>query len=96
MGKSHLKSPLGKNDPLAQRLRRLRAVVEPGLGAAAFAVKYGFGIQQWSNFENGYPLSRTAANRLCDRIPGLTIDWLQRGETGGLTVQLATRLQDAA
>src|SRR5262245_11481525 len=87
------KSAKGRDGPIAQRLRRLRAVIEPGMPASEFARKYGFTESQWWNFENGYPLPSTSALRLRQRIPGLTLDWLYLGETGGLTVALANTLE---
>lgn len=87
------RSPLGRLDPVAKRLRQLRAAVEPELPASAFAEKYGFGATQWYNFENGYPLSKGAALTLCQKIPGLNPYWLWEGDTGGLTVELFRKLE---
>ena len=53
-------------------------------------------LSQYSNYENGYPLTRDAAITLTMRVPGLTTDWLLMGREEGLSVELSRRLRQAA
>jgi len=78
---------------VATRLRQLRAAYEPGVSASAFARKYGFGVNQWLNFENGHSLPITAAAKLRRQIPGLTLDWIYEGEMAGLSYRMAELLR---
>ena len=52
----------------------------------------GISPNRWNNVERGMPLSMDLANILCDKIPGLTIDWLVRGSFLGVSTDLAYRL----
>lgn len=48
--------------------------------------------QRWNNYERGArPIDIEFAIRLCERF-GLTLDWLYRGQMGGLPFELAQRL----
>ena len=62
------------------------------MGPTDFAAWLGISKQRWSNVEHGLPLSIAVADRLCERIPGLTLDWLYYGKVDGLAVALARRL----
>jgi transcriptional regulator with XRE-family HTH domain len=81
----------GRNATGAQRLRRLRTAVV-GDNSSEFARRLGISAKRWSNFENGYPLSREVALKLVQIVPGVTLDWLYLGKIEGLTVDLARRL----
>lgn len=86
------KHPHGKNSPQAKRLRTIRGLMGYEV-AAEFAEKFlKIGASRWNNFEVGHPLSREVASLLCLKIPGLTLDWLENGETRGLSVDLAKRI----
>lgn len=77
----------------AARVSRLKKLREEFAGTqTAFCKKYGFSVTQWSNFENGKPLSFKAAQQLCRLIPGLSLGWLYSGSMGDLSVALARRL----
>lgn len=73
-----------------ERLKKLRQTF--GLTQAAFCKRYGFTITQWSNFERGKPLGFAAAQRLCQLIPGISLDWLYSGAIEGLSIGMARRL----
>jgi transcriptional regulator with XRE-family HTH domain len=48
--------------------------------------------QRWNNYERGArPIDIEFAIRLCERF-SLTLDWLYRGQMGGLPFELAQRL----
>ena len=64
-------------------------------GQTPFAIKYGFTVKQWNNFERGLPLSKEAAIQLVRRIPGLTLDWLHLGSTETLSGKLRRELEEA-
>lgn len=81
----------GKNAPLARRLRGLRKAIW-GDNASAFAASLGISAARWSNFENGYPLSKEIAFKLVQIVPGLTLDWLYFGKPDGLPLELARTL----
>ena len=94
MAKKPSKPPKAKSAAIgteAERCVRLRTAL--GYPTAhAFAIFLGIGQQRWSNYENGFPLSRDIVFRLVQSIPGLTSDWLYFGRPGGLSVDLAQRL----
>ena len=69
---------------IARRLRRVREIYGPSL--TGFCQEYKFSASQWSNYESGFKPSLAVAEQLVAQIPGLTLDWIYRGETGGLTV----------
>ena len=74
------------------RLRAIRAALGYD-NASAFARTVGIGITNWSNFENGRPLSISAAQKLVQRFPSVTLDSLYRGRTDLLPVDLARRIE---
>jgi transcriptional regulator with XRE-family HTH domain len=90
----HKKESGGREADVAKRLRLLRAA-EGGHKSKVFALRMGFSGPQYSNYENGVPLSKPAAIQLATRIPGLTIDWLYMGREEGLPVALRQRLHQA-
>ena len=79
---------------IGRRLRRVRQVWGPTL--TGFCQEYKFSVSQWSNYEAGFKPSLPAAEQLVAQIPGLTLDWIYRGETGGLTVIVAKTLRGDA
>jgi hypothetical protein len=91
-------SPMGrpikampKRGTQAERMQRLRLAMKCET-QTEFAKKYGFGVTTWSNFENGFPVSRAAAKRLVQQIPGLSTGWIEDGATGDLSRGMATKL----
>ncbi len=74
----------------AARMLRLRSAMAGS--QVEFCALYGFKVAQWSNFENGRPVGKSAAFTLCQKIPGLTLDWIYFGSTSGLTMEMAKRL----
>lgn len=79
------------NEAVSVRLRRLRRAYG-FVKSSGFAAFLGVSPTRWSNFERGLPLSRDMSSRLTKRIPGLTLDWLYRGRSEGLPLELARRL----
>lgn len=61
--------------------------------AAAFAGFLAISAPRLSNVENGAPLGKDIAFRIAQRVPGITLDWLWFGKTGGLSLQLAQKLE---
>ncbi len=87
---------VGRNSDSAIRMRALRRAHSKDFRTAkAFADHIGIPERNWNNFERGYPLGHQAALKICQRIPGMTLDWLHVGKTGGLTVALARLLEVA-
>jgi hypothetical protein len=87
------RSTAGSSDPVAQRLRLLWKNLDfPTSGA--FAAYVGLSAQRFSNFENGLPLSRDAAFKIVQRVPGVTLDWLYFGKADGLPLAMARRLEE--
>lgn len=75
----------------AERMQRLRVALGYQ-SQTAFAKKYGFTVTQWSNFENGFPVSRAAARNLVRQIDGLSIGWIEEGKIGDLSLTMARLL----
>lgn len=78
----------------AERMQRLRLAMECET-QTEFANKYGFGVSQWNNYENGSPVGRIAARRLVAKIDGLSVGWVEEGKTGDLSVTMARKLGEA-
>lgn len=82
--------------PQSEMAKRLIAVREStGRNQAAFAEWLGLSPQHWGAMEKRAPLSKEVALLLVRKIPGLTLDWLFLGNTSGLTLDLAARLDQA-
>jgi transcriptional regulator with XRE-family HTH domain len=81
-------------DPTALRLRHLSHALGYGSGAH-FARFLGISKGRWNNFERGFPLSRDIIFLLCEKVDGLTSDWLYFGKTAGLPMGLARKLGEA-
>lgn len=84
----------GKDSPIARRLRILRKA-EGDTRPVVWAKRVGWSISKLSNYESGVPLSKNAAIKLAQLIPGLTTDWLFLGRELGLSVDLLRRLEAA-
>ena len=75
----------------ADRLKALRAAYSYPT-TAAFARFLDLPVTTYNSFENGAALSRPAAFRICQRIPGMTLDYLYFGKPDGLPLDVARRL----
>lgn len=84
----------GRNGAICRRLRQLRKAAGYNT-ATEWADSLGWSVSQLSNYENGSPLSFTAAKQLRAHVPGLTIDWLVYGDEKGLSRVLRLRLREA-
>jgi hypothetical protein len=84
-----------KNQPQpgtpAERVRKLREAMGYQT-QKSFAVRYGFTPNQWTNYENGSPVSRQAAQSLARQISGVTTGWILDNETAGLSLTMARKL----
>jgi hypothetical protein len=90
----HTKQSGGKFSPMAQRLRLIR-LAEGETNSTRWAKRMGWTVPQLSNYENGVLISRDAAIRMADQVPGLTTDYIPRGKMDGMTVDLRRRLEEA-
>ena len=79
------------NKAVAARLRVLRYFVA-GYSQTAFAAQIGVDVKRWNNFERGLPLSKDVSFLLCQKVPGLTLDWLFFGKEDGLPSRLQREL----
>jgi transcriptional regulator with XRE-family HTH domain len=82
----------GKRNPVAQRLRLLRAAIFHE-NSTKFAARVGISIQRMNNFENGYPVPVEVANRIRAAAPGVTLDWLYHGDERALPVEMLNKLR---
>jgi hypothetical protein len=81
----------GRFAPTAIRMRAVRrASAYPA--RKDFANFLGITIPRLSNIENGFPISRDVQNRVIDKLPWVSRDWLVDGNEGGLTVATLQRL----
>ena len=58
----------------------------------SFAEAIGVSKSRWNNVENGFPISEAMAALLCSRFPGIDRDYIQAGDTRGLTMEMARLL----
>jgi transcriptional regulator with XRE-family HTH domain len=83
-----------KLETVQGRVKRLR--VAHGLHSQqAMAAYLGVSFNRWNNVERGLPLGHDLAVVLCQRFPGLTLDWLYFGRSEGVSLDLARRLGEA-
>ena len=84
---------LGRNSPMAKRMRTIRHVYEGtdrGAGAR-FAHRCGLTYTRWQNYESGYPLSLEAALAISEALPELTISYLLLGKWSEAVAPAARR-----
>lgn len=85
---SGMNGPNASNDlrrDVATRLRRTREAF--GMQQGEFAAAAGIAFNTYNQYEQGIRLVRLDnAMALCDRFE-LTLDWIYRGEAGGLPLQ---------
>jgi hypothetical protein len=75
----------------AERLKRLREAFGYPT-TTAFAAFLDIPITTFSSFENGAALSRQAAFKIAQKLPGVTLDWLYFNKADGLPLYVARRL----
>jgi hypothetical protein len=83
----------GPEQELSKRLKILRESTQRS--GPVFAKWIGIDYPRWNNYERGYALPTPIALILCQKVPGLTFDWLYRGRLEGMTLDLAARLEEA-
>jgi transcriptional regulator with XRE-family HTH domain len=80
---------------VAHRLRIVQKMA--GLNQAAMAERLQISFKLWSKMVTGAAsLSRFTEDKLLDAFPGLSVEWLRRGERRGLSVEMDQRLREAA
>ncbi len=62
----------------------------------AFAARFGFSMGQWNHWEQGmsipWPQAMKLVESLKNQVPGLTLDWIYRGDPRGLPLETMRRL----
>jgi hypothetical protein len=82
------------NEEVTKRLILLRKAVS-GDSQTAFATKIGIEVRRWNNFERGSPLSKEVGILLCEKIQGVSLDWLHRGRLDAVPLRLREELEAA-
>lgn len=78
-------------DELADRLRRTREAYD--LNQASWCRLTGIESQAWNNYESGLRrISIDQAIKVC-AATGVSLDWIYRGISAGLPMNIATALQ---
>lgn len=82
------------NEGVPERLKLLETVLgyDTQTGMVAFL---GIEYNRYNNIRLGSPLSSEVAIRICQKVPGMTLDWLYFGKPDGLPLDLARRLGEA-
>lgn len=88
------RDPLRWRSPESQRLRWVR-LAEGYENSALYAARVGIGATTYSQYENGVRLSRDSAEKIANRVPGLTTDFLIRGREEGMPAELRQRIERA-
>lgn len=79
---------------IGERLKLLREA--KGMTQAAFSRTLKIDQQQWNNYERGFRrISIDQATKVCI-ITGATLDWIYRGVTSALPLELALQIQARA
>lgn len=78
-------------DEIPYRLKQLRVLLEFET-QQQMADFLDVPFNRYNNVERGAPLSHDLAVRICQKVPGMTLDWLYFGKTDGLPLGLAKRL----
>lgn len=89
----HVKQSGGKHSPVARRMRWIR-LAEGETNSTRWAKRMGWSVPQLSNYENGVLISRDAAIKMAEQVSGLTTDYILRGKTDGMTLDLRRRLEE--
>jgi transcriptional regulator with XRE-family HTH domain len=74
---------------------RLIRLAEGETNSTRWAKRMGWTLPQLSNYENGVMISRDAAIKMAEQVSGLTTDYIFRGKTDGMTIDLRRRLEEA-
>lgn len=74
-----------------ERVKRLRLAMQLPT-QQSMADHLGIEFNRWNNVERGLPLGHDLAVKLCQKFPGVTLDWLYFGKPDGLPLELARRL----
>lgn len=85
------RDPLRWRSPESQRLRWVRRA-QGYENSAIFAKKVNIGTTAYSQYENGIRLSRDAAEKIANKVAGLTTDYLIRGREEGMSADLLKRI----
>lgn len=80
-----------KDRARAERLKRLRLVMGYR-SQRQFSFFLGVDYARYNNAERGLPLSRQLAEIIVSRCPGVTGDWLNYGDEGGLSFRVVKAL----
>ena len=84
----------GSMSGTSDRLKIVRALL--GFGTQQEMADWlGIEFNRWNNMERGSPLSHEVAVMLCQKIPGMTLDWLHFGKADGMPLELARRIGEA-
>lgn len=75
-------------------VRHMKMGSEPG-ARVRFAEWLGIEVPRWNNFERGWMVPRLIGHKLCDNIPGMTLDWLFRGREEAVDKRLLRELHRA-
>ena len=79
---------------IGQRLRAWRQVINKRAKDLVKESEGSFGPHYWSQWENGKRrISIDHAIELCDRYPGITLDFIFRGQMGGMPYDLVEALR---
>jgi hypothetical protein len=89
----HVKQSGGKHSPAARRMRWIR-LAEGETNSSRWARRMDWTLPQLSNYENGVLISRDAAIRMAERVPGLTTDYILRGVKDGMPAVLRRKLEE--
>ena len=80
---------------MAKRARRIREVVSARFGYSQkeFAEKFlGVDYKLWNHAETGYSLGIKIALAVVNKVPGLTLDYIYRGDVRGMPENLIQEL----
>jgi hypothetical protein len=86
--------PPESNEAVSERLKLLRTKIARE-NQKQFCARLKIGISRWNQIENCRPLSKGVAFLLVRHFPGITLDWLFLGVTGGLPVNLQREIEVA-
>lgn len=86
-------TPRARHAEIAKRMRQVRIAFGPSL--SDFCRRYKFSVSQWSNYEAGFKPSLAVSEQLVTQIDGLSLDWIYRGKTGGMTLRIIEILNKA-
>ena len=84
----------GKDAPTAVRVRLVRTIERYGL-QKDFADAIGITASRLANIENGFALSIDVAQKINDKFPMYTLDWLYNGKEEGLSAATRQAIRDA-